>query len=247
MKKRVIRVGDVVRIKEPIMVQRVGYPWTLDYVKKNKISEPQKNDIERLLLSVSRRSWPNGVLRNIRDSKEFNKILNILAHCILKNNDFGGKERCIWAETVEKYKGKLAKVVGKHIAKTGLYCPPSNSFDYYNGGYEYEPAGLSNEQTHVILHLEIYTDDGCWSHFSEFATDGEFFKYHIDACNVELHKQEPRWRVDVINPNKKRTYLGTYSGLNIKEIERLIQLNHWEPLRKGFFKMEDLRIRKASK
>lgn len=198
-KKHVYKVGDIVRIKNPVFVQRVGYPWTKEYVKRNVITEEQKKAIDDLLVKFGLK-WDKTQIDEIatlvegKDEQCYEDILNRLAYYVLRNKQFGGKERTLHTELVEEYRDKPAKVISKRRVKTGIYCTASGGYDYDYGGYEYVPPYLEEEKTHIILSLEIYTDDNMWDlmktpNEKNSMFDRQYlFLTDIDECNVEAVK-----------------------------------------------------------
>jgi hypothetical protein len=90
---------------------------------------------------------------------------------------FGGGVRAIHyheAGMFEHARGTATTVHRKRTCKTGTRFPGRSSYSY-EGEYDYEPGGLSDEKTHVLL----YTDWG-----------------EIEAANVELVKAaEPMYYI----------------------------------------------------
>lgn len=83
---------------------------------------------------------------------------------LVRHRNFGGKSRQIYTEIGELL-NRTAEVYGRRVVKTGTYYGPSGGYDSYSGEYDYEPGGLTDRKTHVLLR----TDGG-----------------EIEAVNVEL-------------------------------------------------------------
>lgn len=165
-RKHVYKVGDVVRITNPLFVVRVGYPWNKQYVIENIITPEQKKALDIMFEAYELRApegyaqldVPSGIVEKIRE-----KIVDELAYGLLHKHRYGGRVRQIHTEVKEKWKDKPARVIGKRVVKTGEYIPGHGGYDYYNGGYDYDPPYLANEKTHVLLKLDIFSDDEMWA------------------------------------------------------------------------------------
>lgn len=162
-KKHVYHKGDVVRVTNPCFVERVGYPWTKQYVEENIITAEQKKAVDKMLgefgLGVGTLDVSTWVLDKVRS-----KIMNELAYGLLHQHNYGGRTRDIYTVYREDWKGRKAKVVGKRMVKTGVYVPGSGGYSF-EGEYDYDPPYLKNEMTHVLLQLELLENDDKW--FSE--------------------------------------------------------------------------------
>jgi len=155
-RKHVYRVGDTIRIVQPLFVERVGYPkvWT-SYFEKYK-THPKLIEAMELL------DLPNPGGRAQREFAEgAARAANRLA-------GFGGRERAIHHFTYDgyDYRGEVCEVLAKRVVRTGTYYPPSGGKTWTDYGYEYdyENGGLDDAKSHVLL---------C-TRFGE-----------IEACNVE--------------------------------------------------------------
>ena len=161
MKKNVFRKGDKVKIINPLMLIRCGYPLTLQQVKDTGFTPDEKTAIRGLIhkcdLYTESASW----LRTTEKAKEasFNRVLHALAVDRLRQLGWGGRERQIVAKLNEDFQDKEMVVCEKKIHKTGIYHAGHNSVDYW-GEHDYEPAYLENEKTHVILGLTYGTVGG---------------------------------------------------------------------------------------
>jgi len=174
--KNRIKIGDYVRIDNPEMFVRCGYPLSLEDVRK-EIKDKHFIDIEKFIISIvhGKEKVEDFNLTNILFDKDayLNKakssqaIINILAYEILRQRNFGGRERKIHTKTVEENRGKIFQVTGTKMCVTGNYVAGSGSQNYYSGEYDYEPPYLENQKSHRILLVYIpnriipygFTDD----------------------------------------------------------------------------------------
>jgi hypothetical protein len=178
--------GDWVRIDNPEMFVRCGYPFSKEDMRK-EIEREHLIDIEDFIdrigwgkpekeMSLSRKFNPNqGLDRSTR------KIIDILAYERLKAKGFGGRERQIHTEYAPDMKGKIFKILDTKCCMTGKYFAPSGGYDPWSGGYDYEPGGLLNQKCHRILRLdeEAYGQP-CVHFFSKFNEYG----YRIEDIHV---------------------------------------------------------------
>jgi hypothetical protein len=96
------------------------------------------------------------------------KIADALAYNYAYYNNFGGRERKLYTYSQPELKGVFCKVYYVKFVKTGLYNPSTGSHE------DYEPAYLSNVETHKIL--------DCWVNIypSKFTSETAM----IEAKNV---------------------------------------------------------------
>jgi hypothetical protein len=169
VKKIVFKVGDSVKIINPEIFIRCGYPWSKKYVEENIITPEERQKIANLLgyefvELVGDRAW-----------KSYSIILGALAYNKLRANNFGGRERSIYTENRTELKDKIFKVSGKKTVKTGKYVSGSCYED------DYEPAYLECEKTHVIL--SVYDDDFICSDF-------QIEEKNVEKVDVTINKDE---------------------------------------------------------
>lgn len=180
VKKHVYRVGDKVRILRPNWIARVGYPliWT------DLIDEVEADP--RTAAAMTALGF-GGFEPNIFNLKaKFDKqFVRAVAMLRVEQRGFGGKERqliyekpldpalstvCTAVATgvfrmhTTDYTGYGMRVNSKRTVKTGTYYPPTGGRTYSYDGEEdwYEPGGLLDAKTHVLLTLdrgEISTAD----------------------------------------------------------------------------------------
>lgn len=185
----VIRPDDVVRIVNPVIVNRVGYP--------KQVSDFYDEAIQKLsdakLIHPARHTFASSSLDRPRYETvndrffNFNKIdrnvIDALAYSLWKENRCGGPERTLHTQEFPEFKGQTFRVTEKKVVKTGEYFAPSSYRSGYFGSYEYdyEPGGLANEKTHVLLYGTV----------GERVSDSEFWKFKnikIEKTNVEKVK-----------------------------------------------------------
>lgn len=194
-RKDIIRVGDRVKIVVPDVVVRVGYPLTKADMMKRQTPE-QLQAIRDMFKSFNVRLKMDsisalGLGEADRDMERlYEKIRYAMAGEMLAQAGWGGKQRRIHTYTLKAIKGLLATVDARRVVKTGDYNRGCSSQDYW-GEYDYDPAYLSNEKSHVLY--KLYVDGyGSWWNFSR--EDGTFFSditgndnykdIEIEACNL---------------------------------------------------------------
>ena len=151
--KTVYRVNDRVKIINPDFFVRVGYPWTVEYGVNTLVTSEEKEKIKELIgINNIDREYLLFEYENIFKVNLFDKIVEELARYKIRAGGFGGKERSIYTEKIEEFKGKIVRVTSKKVVKTGSYNHGSWHED------DYCPAYLSNEKSHVLL--EVYTSSG---------------------------------------------------------------------------------------
>jgi len=205
-RKDIIRVGDRVRVIEPLTYVRCGYPLSLFGAFK-EVEQIYKEDVLRLIRKV----FNNGVdpkeenpVRfkllmmqeiDLTASKQYKEIMRGVAYAYLKQKGFGGRERRIITADKPHLKGAILEVVDSFIVKTGNYYSGGWSSGTWDSQPEYEPPELGNEKTHKILCVMIrgidmlcsmephpMEEDEDWGRRMHQSTYAEFA---IEAKNVE--------------------------------------------------------------
>jgi len=165
---KIIREKDKVKIINPEIFVRYGYPMSKDETI-NKIDEKYQSDIVKFLTDLN----ITGIKEKINTNLVFNDgdfirayedICKALAYYLMKKKKFGGNTRSIYTETEKRFMGKIGEVIGIHRVMTGKYV--SDYYDEY--GMEYIPARLEKQKSHKILTILI---------------EKEFFE--IEDINVE--------------------------------------------------------------
>ena len=164
VKKHVFRVGDPIKIKMPVIVERVGYPLNIQKVKDEHFSVEEKQKI-REMLQVFGFGYADCPLLDTKPDKIYDSIVDVIARAKLKQLGWGGRERSLHLKTEESLIDKVVYIKAKKVVHTGTYVPGSGGYDYW-GEYDYDPAYLSNRKTHVLLgfhsypYNEIHSNDG---------------------------------------------------------------------------------------
>lgn len=174
-KRVVYHVDNIVRIVEPAIVVRVGYPLT----KNDALDAAEKEYGEKIrafMCEVSA-ALPDDPFFNSPeyDPHLYGDLLNAMSSRWLRVKGYGGKERKIYTEADERIKETTWRVLGKRTVKTGTYNRGGYSGGW-NGEPDYDPPYLANEQTHVLLALEPTT----------FTLSDIPSRIEIEAASVEL-------------------------------------------------------------
>lgn len=175
-RKNVIRVGDRVKIIDPLQFVRVGYPLTVENVIENHITQDHRYLLQQLINSTGYKT------DRLSTDPEYSRLETALARLILKTKKFGGPERKVHTKYVAEYAGKEATVRSKRYVKTGTYQSGSSFQGYYDDYPEYEPPYLKNEKTVVIYELDI--DSDVWHCSVEFP-HGTIEKIHEKSYDVQ--------------------------------------------------------------
>jgi len=166
--KNRIKIGDYVRIDNPEMFVRCGYPLSIEDMRK-EIVDNRFVDIENFIISIvhgedrlndfnfTNPYFDKNSYLNNSESATTRTIINALAYELLRHRNFGGSERSIHTKAVEDNKGKIFQVTGTKMCVTGNYIHGSKCYDNWNGGYEYEPPYLENQKSHRILSVYVST------------------------------------------------------------------------------------------
>lgn len=139
--KKIVRVGDWVKILEPRFVVRVGYPKSVDdYLPEVDVHMPAVDVvIAELVGRKNLGGGPEHVERRIRE-----KIRRDLAYLCARRDSFGGRERSLHTIELPEYAGRETFVSDVRTAVTGTYYPASGGSNYF--GEDDDPPGLMNEK-----------------------------------------------------------------------------------------------------
>lgn len=195
MKKHVFIEGDRIKVINPIFVVRVGYPKTIsDYAEKinpENIQRFIKSEIEE----TSYVKAPINPLLEDKKPESFTytrdypavvwRIQKEMGYWMAKKDGFGGRERTLHTVVLPEYKDKIYTILNKRVVKTGTYYGPCGGYDSYSGEYDYDPGGLENMKTHILL--SIHNDSEFY-----FKHDSHYMLLDpssmIEATNVEWVK-----------------------------------------------------------
>ena len=174
-KQSIIRVGDMVKITSPHTFLRCGYPLTTDMIIESHITPDQKELMVKLLRTAGYTASP------LFDSStyEYDKLERTFATILLKAKGWGGRERKVYTNYVQKHLDKIGTVHSKQYVKTGTYVDSSSSQGYYDAYPEYEPAYLKDEKTVIIYEVSI----------NDY--NGEFFREYVKFPHSALQKINP--------------------------------------------------------
>lgn len=181
-KRNIIRLDDRVKIITPEVVLRCGYNLTKKIVKDTLITQEHRDSIFKMLSEFRGRPEPSPLFKieefGETNDKMYDKIVNLMAGELLHRHGFGGEERKIHTIRRESLQGKTAMVVCRKVVKTGKYRAGGGSQDYYSGEWDYEPAYLKDEKTHVLF--KVYVDpyqEGVCSGINEEYNETYFENY----------------------------------------------------------------------
>lgn len=183
-KKQVYHIHDKVKIINPAVFIRCGYPLTKNLIKEHHITEEEKLKIMKLVESFGLLKYPAEVTNYVESNGYYEKILDIIAGGRLKQKGFGGRERSIHTQNREELRGFLGHIESKKIVKTGKYCPGSSRGYSYFYDYDYDPPYLEHEKSHVILSLSIYDPKRLSNQIAPYET------IWIEEKNVEIWKDD---------------------------------------------------------
>lgn len=164
MAKHVYREGDRIRIlRGGRCIQRVGYAITPETVKDEVAASSGFKDA---LVALGHDPHRHG--------RAYRRLLSAACFGEVERRGFGGRERSIHYKEVvpdndlfafglaetRDYTGRETRVDGKYIARTGKYYPPC-SWTSCDGEHDYEPGGLDDAKTHVILRTPYGDFEAC--------------------------------------------------------------------------------------
>ena len=177
-RKDVIRICDRVKIINPQIFLRCGYPLTKQIIKDTVITEEQKDLIEEMFklfgVHSCRQSSDIFLATDIKNDRYYEKVLDVMAEVVLGQKQWGGSDRSIYTENRPDLLNISGQVISKKIVKTGRYTSGHSSCNYYGGYDDYDPPYLENETSHVILKVCVGNPSFIF---------GE--EIEIEKCNVE--------------------------------------------------------------
>jgi hypothetical protein len=195
-KKVIYRVGDRVRIENPAVFRRVGYPLGLkegtDHVLKN-----YEKDIRDLFRKIDGSAGFEGISLLSRDitvdsSRAFDTVVKELAYSYIKSQGFGGTNREIFIVDVPELKGRIAEVASKKVVMTGTRSPG------YGGSCpedDCQPPYLAYQKSHVLLNLDFpFTFDDRLPYIDLFPLTGSH-ECWVEAVNLKkvYCSREKKW------------------------------------------------------
>jgi hypothetical protein len=183
-RKDIIREYDRVKIVNPQIFVRSGYPLTIQMVKDTVITKEQKDAIWTMLKSFNVRKVPGDILPGVYEmkdlwDKDYSKVMDVMARIVLRQQGWGGSERKIYTEEIPGLLNATGEVWNKRVVKTGIYCAGCTYKKYWDEYDEYDPPGLADEKTHVIL--KVYVTPTCDNISGKLLCGGDI---EIEKCNV---------------------------------------------------------------
>lgn len=172
--KVIYRIGDRVRIENPAIFRRVGYPLGLKEGTEHVLKNYEK-DIRELFKKVDGSSGFEGISLLSRDitvdnARAFDAVVKELAYSWIKSQGFGGVERKIFTVDVPELKNRVALVIGKKVVMTGTRSPGHGG---YGSEYDCEPPYLAYQKSHVLLNLDLpFTFDDSFPYIDLFSLIG---------------------------------------------------------------------------
>lgn len=135
---KIIRIGDKVRITNPEMFVRCGYPMQKMDARVG-VDQYQPYIIELLRYTIGGSS----------DWRIVNEMIEALAYGYMRVHNYGGNERQIYTDYEYGLLRLECTVTKIKFVKTGTYTP-----GYQISEGDFTPNHLSNEKTHKILLLK---------------------------------------------------------------------------------------------
>lgn len=172
VKPHVYRIGETVKIIDPQIVVRVGYPLTLEDGMKTA-EEKWSTSVHKFMEGINGGNEALGGAFDY-DGRLYNDLVHALASYHLRAVGFGGRQRSVHAEPQEELRDTTGWIViKKRCVKTGTWNPGYQSYDG-----DHDPPYLANERTHVLLSLEATREvkGTIWTQYSLI---------EIDAVNVQ--------------------------------------------------------------
>jgi len=162
---KIIRVGDMVKVINPQLFIRCGYPMSF----KDSVEEVKKehgDKIRNFMLNIEGITRNNSPLfakytlkeRITDENKTFLKIVNALAYDHIRRKGFGGRVRQIFTKEDTRWQDEELLVDNIKFVKTGVYVKGGTYYTYDEPYPEYEPSCLDDEATHKILGLSRVTN-----------------------------------------------------------------------------------------
>lgn len=172
-KRRPIRPGDRVRVLRDRFIERIGYPLVWWMLEEEVEKDPRTREALRVLgvpgfEAVEGAPSKGGHFFDFQATEIPRYFAIAVAKLRVEERRFGGNERKIFYHEPGGYgrwAGSVLEVYSKRIAKTGTRFSAKYGRSSYDGEEWYEPGGLEDCKTHIIL--------------STVAGD-------IEACDVEL-------------------------------------------------------------
>jgi hypothetical protein len=176
---KIIRVGDIVRVVNPIFFDRCVYENNIKDVTEKVMSEC-RNEIEEFILRLAgilkSRPIELGTLNYNLSAVAIYKVARVIAYEIVSKKKIDGAKKMLFIEEYPDYKGQLFMVGSIKQVQTGVYVSRYRKYRGFSDEIDdYEPAYLSEVKCHKILSLRDTNGVNWWS--------GN--ELRIEATNVE--------------------------------------------------------------
>lgn len=216
MKEKALKVGDEIRIINPVLVNRFGYPLNTRIIK-NEFTLEQRKEVQNFFRKFVNGLPPlpivdfEGVLDNLDYSTSpdgLGQVFHGLAYGILKAKGHGGNNRQLYTQEFPELSNGTARIKSRKVVKTGTRVAPSGGYCSYTGEYDYDPGYLANEKTHVLYEIDTvylptktYFIDNQRYNISLIETDP--INYMIIGPNRQLPVYIEKTNVQLYNWNEK--------------------------------------------
>jgi len=162
----VIRRGDRVKVVNPLLVTRVGYPLSQETVIREHMDEQDKAILEGWLAKHGiRYAWNELGSSEISCSlyeQESDKIIRAMARIIQHSKRYGGNIRSVHKIEKPDLAGKTLQVISKRVVYSGVRVVD-------------ESAYLTNRQAHIIYDCRLYNPSLLWDTYDIF---------RIEHCDI---------------------------------------------------------------
>ena len=165
-KRNIIRKDDRVKIINPEIVLRCGYPLSKKIVIDTIITPEQKEAVYALLRAFGVPPPAPNLIDPLdplnftaHDNSVYDKIMDTMAYHILIQKKFGGRERKLFTERKESLIDAMGYVTEKKVVQSGTYHSSGGGYSY-DGEYDYEPPYLAVAKAHVLCRIYVNWREG---------------------------------------------------------------------------------------
>lgn len=148
-----IRIGDLVKVINPLVFIRCGYPYSLEYARNTLLSSKDRQDIEKII-------GAGDIPFKIRE-----KIEDGFALVRLHQAKYGGRERSLHFETRQDLIDCMGVVTGRKVYVAGYYSTDTDYEDSCSIAY------LKNQKHHIVFEVRL---EKPFEKFNSFYNDSTF-------------------------------------------------------------------------